>query len=194
MSKSFVKIISSGIIPLICLIVVGYIVFNNTNHNSNDPVKQQNASTSPQASSITLGQANSRTITNAINGTLKITGKAKCIAKNSVGNDWTKTFYINGEEFNGTKKLAVNVGDTISLGCKIVEHDKYPDVGQFTESIQITSDMISKGFTLTKTVYVKEGHGRYAGNRAEYFLLLLNLFLLLPLDQSFPHVLYQAKS
>ena len=104
--------------------------------------------------------------------TLKVSGTAKCIAKNHVGSNWSKGFYLNEEEFKGTGKVTVENGDTITVGCWISENDKNPDTGGFTETIEITPEIMTKGLKIEKTVYVRENGGRYSGNTAEWSVVI----------------------
>lgn len=88
--------------------------------------------------------------------TLKVSGSAKCVARNHVGNNWSKGFTVNGEEFRSTGKVPVELGDTITVGCWIEEDDKNPDWDGFTEKILITPEIMTKGTKLERTVYVTE--------------------------------------
>ncbi len=100
--------------------------------------------------------------------TLKVSGSAKCIAKNHVGNSWGKSFSINGETYQGTGKITVENGDVISVGCSIWENDKKPDWGGFEEKINITPEIMKNGTKIERTVYVTENAGRYSGYSAEW--------------------------
>jgi len=100
--------------------------------------------------------------------TLKISAKAKCIAKNHVGNKWTKEFYLNQDQFKGNGKIKVENGETFSVGCIITENDANPEDDGFTEIIEVTPEIMQKGTTIEKMVYVTENGGRYSGNSAEW--------------------------
>ncbi len=100
--------------------------------------------------------------------TLKVTASAKCIAKNHVGNRWSKEFYLDGEEFKGTRKVTVEEGDNIQIDCWITENDKSPDSDGFRETIEITPEIMKEGLILEETVYVTEDSGRYSGYAAEW--------------------------
>ena len=63
--------------------------------------------------------------------TLKVSGKAKCIAKNHVGNSWAKALFLNDEQVKGTGKVTVKDGDRITVEWVIEEYDKYPDTGNY---------------------------------------------------------------
>ena len=104
--------------------------------------------------------------------TLKVTGSAKCIAKNHVGNRWQKEFYLNGEVFKGTGKVTVENGDTISVGCEILEDDKDPDWDSFMEEIEITPEIMKQGLKIERTLWVTENAGRYAGESAEWSVVI----------------------
>jgi hypothetical protein len=104
--------------------------------------------------------------------TLKVSGTAKCIAKNHVGNSWTKEFYLNGDEYRGTGKVTVENGDVITVGCWISENDSNPDTDGFTEKIEITPEIMTKGIKIERTVYVTENGGRYSGYSAEWSVVI----------------------
>ncbi len=100
--------------------------------------------------------------------TLKVTGKAKCIARNHVGKRWKKEFSLNGEVFQGTGKATVENGDVITVGCKLWEADASPEYGSFEKTIEITPEILQKGTVIQETVLVTENEGKYAGNTAEW--------------------------
>ena len=102
--------------------------------------------------------------------TLKVTGTATCIAKNHVGNRWSKTFYLNGNAFKGTGKVSVENGDSITVGCWIMEDDSSPDIDGFDVTITITPEIMTKGTKIERTVYVTEDGGRYSGYSAEWIV------------------------
>ena len=104
--------------------------------------------------------------------TLKISGTAKCIAKNHVGNKWSKEFYLNGDEIKGTGKVTVENGDIITVGCWITENDANPETDGFTEKIEITPEIMTKGLKIERTVYVTENGGRYSGYSAEWSVVI----------------------
>lgn len=104
--------------------------------------------------------------------TLKVTGTARCIAKNHVGNSWSKGFYLNNEDIKGTGKVLVENGDKITVGCWITEEDKYPDTGGFSKTIEITPEIMTKGIKIEETVWVTENGGRYSGCSAEWYVVI----------------------
>jgi len=100
--------------------------------------------------------------------TLKVTVTAKCVARNKVGSKWEQAFYLNGETINGTRKITVEEGETFEIGCTIRENDWKPDVGEFTETIEATPEIMTKGTRIERKVLVEENEGRYKGNAAEW--------------------------
>lgn len=100
--------------------------------------------------------------------TLKVSGSAKLVAKNHVGNSWGKDFLLNGEIYRGTGKVKVENGDVITVGCDIWENDSNPDWGGFEEEIEITPEIMKKGTKIERTVFVTENGGRYSGYSAEW--------------------------
>lgn len=104
--------------------------------------------------------------------TLKVSGTAKCIAKNHVGNKWSKGFLLNGDDIKGTGKVTVENGDIITVGCWIEENDANPESDGFTEKIEITPEIMTKGLKIERTVYVTENGGRYSGYSAEWSVVI----------------------
>ena len=68
--------------------------------------------------------------------------------------------------------MTVENGDTITVGCWIAENDANPDEDGFTETIQITPEIIKKGTKIEQTVYVTENGGRYSGYSAEWSVVI----------------------
>ncbi len=100
--------------------------------------------------------------------TMTITAKARCIAKNHVGNSWSYSFEVNDAAFSSGRSIQVELGDAIRLSCQITEHDKRPDNGWCSETVEVTEEVLRQGTKITKTVYVRENGGRYSGNQAEW--------------------------
>ena len=59
-----------------------------------------------------------------------------CLTNNSVGNDWSVTYRLNGEVFSEYKKLTVPLNTTPKLNFNVTirEDDAYPDIA--AKSIQ----------------------------------------------------------
>ena len=100
--------------------------------------------------------------------TLKVSGTARCVAKNHVGNSWGKQLNLNGDPVNGTGRVTVENGDYITVEWEIWENDKNPDWGHYFERIEITPEIMTKGCKIEATVWVTENGGRYSGNSAEW--------------------------
>lgn len=100
--------------------------------------------------------------------TLKVSGTARCVAKNHVGNSWGKQLNLNGDPVNGTGRVTVENGDYITVEWEIWENDKNPDWGHYFERIEITPEIMTKGYKIEATVWVTENGGRYSGNSAEW--------------------------
>lgn len=106
--------------------------------------------------------------------TLKVSGTARCIAKNHVGNNWGYNFLLNDEEFKkgSSKSITVENGDVITVGCEIWENDANDDYGCETKEIEITPEIMQKGLKFTQTILVYENQGRYAGYAAEWEVVI----------------------
>ena len=95
---------------------------------------------------------------------MKVIIKATCNNYNHVGKNWQYEYKINNEIIQTNSKIKVNVGQTLKISTKIVEYDKYPDIGTNQITHTITEEDLKKGFKIEHTINVTEGHGRYAGN------------------------------
>ena len=95
---------------------------------------------------------------------MKVTVKAECADYNHVGKEWTQHCKVNGLLIDGVRQdIAVAPGIGLALFVKIVEHDKYCDVGVLREVYVPTAEEAANGFKLTRSIEVREGSGRYAG-------------------------------
>lgn len=100
--------------------------------------------------------------------TFAITATASCIAKNHVGNNWTKDFFVGDEYYTRSTTFKAEVGQIIEFGCMITENDSYPDTDGFTQKLEMTEDIYKNGYVFSDIVWVEENSGRYSGNCAEW--------------------------
>ena len=100
----------------------------------------------------------------------KITWSASLVENNHVGNDWSKSFAVNGEAFRSGNSIILDPGSSFTVHFYVVERDKYPDTGSFSETIKYTDNLCKNGYTISRTVSVREDRGRYAGNYAYWNL------------------------
>ena len=87
----------------------------------------------------------------------------RLVYNNSVGNEWSTWIEVDSTDYNRGESVNINVGSTIKLHA--FEDDKYSD----HNSVQITitiSDLNQE--YISERVVVREGHGRFAGNTAEW--------------------------
>ena len=99
---------------------------------------------------------------------LRVSVTAKCVARNRVGSKWEQTYYLEGKAIKGSGKVTVAEGDTFEIGCTIRENDRKPEEGGFTETVEATPELLTKGTRIEKTVLVTENEGKYSGNTAEW--------------------------
>lgn len=83
----------------------------------------------------------------------------------SVGNEWEVWIEVNGRRYEEGARINVSNYKNTSMTLKVVEHDKYPD--RASRTISLNKQHLSGG-NFSETVRVREGHGRYAGNVAEW--------------------------
>ena len=100
--------------------------------------------------------------------TMNVSSSASCNNYNSVGNNWSYTFYINNKKVGANSKLDVSVGDVIVVEAEVIENDKYPDVGTESKRYTVTDKDVKDGFTISLSVDVREDRGRYAGRVATW--------------------------
>ena len=93
---------------------------------------------------------------------------AVCIENNSVGNNWEQEFSINGNIIEPIDIVAFNQNDELEIVAKIIEKDKYNDIGKTTTVYTVTKTDFSKGFVVNQKVTITEDKGRYAGNTATW--------------------------
>lgn len=98
--------------------------------------------------------------------TFKVTASVDCIYNNSVGNDWSYYYEVDGKNLPTT--ITVKAGDIIPLYVEITENDSVPDVGWWDGTTTVESDFLKYGFHTTVEVPVIEGSGRYSGNEAKF--------------------------
>lgn len=98
----------------------------------------------------------------------KITWSASLIAKNHVGNNWSKLFEVNDEEFSSGSTFVLEPDGTFTIRLTIQDNDARPDIEDYFEEIVYSADLCKNGHTITDTLYVTENGGRYSGNSAEW--------------------------
>jgi len=94
------------------------------------------------------------------------------VYNNHVGNDWYLEFFVNGQQVPvyqfGLPKVVWTTTfsemTTITVKARVIEEDKYPDVGFAMKTFTVTCPSHSQAATLE--VLVREDRGRYAGNTA----------------------------
>jgi len=93
---------------------------------------------------------------------------ASLIENNHVGNEWWWGGYVNNKEIEegDSVVLTLKPTDSIKLKAEAQEQDKYPDDGEASTSVKVSS--ITKTITKTLNVTVVENRGRYSGNKAKW--------------------------
>ena len=89
-----------------------------------------------------------------------------------MGNDWYLEFFVNGQQVPvyqfGLPKVVWTTTfsemTTITVKARVIEEDKYPDVGFAMKTFTVTCPSPPQAATLE--VLVREDRGRYAGNTA----------------------------
>lgn len=114
-------------------------------------------------------------ILNVFNGsdgnysTYQIDIEANCIYNDSVGNEWTKIFIMDGKEISNGHRITIqnNKESTKTINVIITEYDKHADVGMDEIIIPIRDAATSK-----KTIYVCEKEGMQNGKIAEWEIIV----------------------
>ncbi|SFJ49101.1 hypothetical protein SAMN02799624_04712 [Paenibacillus sp. UNC496MF] len=100
---------------------------------------------------------------------IKVTFVRATLAQNDhVGNEWRTGGYVNGKEVpeGGSVTLNVKSTDAIKLLAEAQEQDKYPDDGQASAAVKVSS--VTKSLDKALSVTVTENRGRYSGNTAKW--------------------------
>ncbi|OBZ19510.1 hypothetical protein A8L34_00995 [Bacillus sp. FJAT-27264] len=94
--------------------------------------------------------------------------EAKLVENNHVGNEWWWGGFVNGKELNDGESVTVsaNAAGSIKLHAEAQEQDKYPDDGEASASVKVSS--IKTSVTKKLNVTVVENRGRYSGNTAKW--------------------------
>ena len=100
----------------------------------------------------------------------RITWSASLAKNDHVGNSWSKTFRVNGQDFRSGSTIVLNPGSSFTVYFFVKEDDKYPDTGSYSATIQYSDNLCRNGYTITTTVAVRENGGRYAGHYAYWTL------------------------
>ncbi|MFC3749847.1 hypothetical protein [Paenibacillus sp. GCM10012306] len=87
---------------------------------------------------------------------------------NHVGNEWWWGGFVNGKELNDGESVTINAdaAGSIKLHAEAQEQDKYPDDGEASASVKVSS--IKTSVTKKLNVTVVENRGRYSGNTAKW--------------------------
>lgn len=93
---------------------------------------------------------------------------ASCSNYNSVGNDWSKRYTVNGKPAAAGNRFIFSVGDTVEIEARIIEDDEYPDVGKKKFRHKITAQDMVDGFMMDGSITVKENGGAHQGKRCTW--------------------------
>ena len=98
---------------------------------------------------------------------MKVTIQASCKNTNSVGNEWSQTYTLNGQTIKSGTTIEFAPGENVTFAAKVVEaDDSLDDVGTGSKSITLTEQDIRNGLSFEIPVTVTENGGRYKGNKA----------------------------
>ena len=99
---------------------------------------------------------------------MEVVASASCSDYNSVGNNWSYVFYINGKKVGETSKIELTAGDEITVKAVVTDNDKSPDIGTDYSKYTVTDKDVKTGFTINFNVKVRENKGRYTGKTATW--------------------------
>ena len=102
---------------------------------------------------------------------MKVSINATCKNKNHVGKNWSYVYQIDGITIKNNSRINLTAGQKIIVYSKVVENDKYPDVGTNSSTYVITDKDIKNGFKIKMSVSVREDKGRYAGNSCTWTIV-----------------------
>lgn len=101
---------------------------------------------------------------NCTHGVYEINISAVCVSNNSVGNEWFKTFTMDGKAFSSSDMVIAPIeSETKILTATITEKDKYSDSASKDILIPLKNNTVK----MTKITVVEQG-GRFDSNTAEW--------------------------
>lgn len=104
--------------------------------------------------------------------TFTVSISATMVSNDHVGNNWSKTFYVDEKKFTSSTTFTAEVGQVVSIYGEIVDNDSNPDWGSFRINLTMTEDVFKYGYTETTEVRVRENGGRYSGHYAEWRVVI----------------------
>lgn len=87
------------------------------------------------------------------------------LSNDSVGNDWEKTVTCNGQAIANGHMVTAESGSAVIIHGTVTEKDKHADTGSDTITL-----VLADGARESVRIIVREEHGAYAGNTAEWEL------------------------
>lgn len=100
----------------------------------------------------------------------RISASINMTSNDHVGKNWGTGFTFNGEPLLPGNRISIMPGEVFSVGGWAEEKDSKPDYGAYLETIELTNEMCTNGFTIEGDVDVRENGGRYSGHYAEWHL------------------------
>lgn len=100
----------------------------------------------------------------------RVTASISMVSNDHVGNNWSTGFTFNNEPIRSGSTISIMPGETFSAGGWAEDNDSNPDYGRHSETMELTSEMCRKGFTIEGDVDVRENGGRYNGYYAVWHL------------------------
>lgn len=87
------------------------------------------------------------------------------LSNDSVGREWSKTYWCKGEAIESKTRWTVPIGTTkiVEVEAVITERDKFPDVGNGVLTVELKD-----GFETSTVITVVENKGVYRGNQAQW--------------------------
>ena len=100
----------------------------------------------------------------------RVTASISMVSNDHVGNNWSTGFTFSNEPIRSGSTISIMPGETFSAGGWAEDNDSNPDYGRYSETMELTSEMCRKGFTIEGDVDVRENGGRYSGHYAVWYL------------------------
>lgn len=94
---------------------------------------------------------------------------ATCYDTNGVGQYWKGNYAISGYQTFDGDVLDLNMG-RYDFYTEIIDYDNSPDIGAITNSVNITANRLTKGFTVDQYLTVEENRGVHKGNWCEWYI------------------------
>lgn len=98
----------------------------------------------------------------------RVSWSATMVSNDHVGNNWSKTFEVNGAACASGSVITIAPGSECEIRLTVQENDSRPESNSHFERIAFSEELCKNGYSVSDELYVRENGGRYSGNTAEW--------------------------